>query len=76
MTSAIYDVYSKVDDGYVVECDHEDLRGINLSGSELSGDRFIDCDFRESDFHGATLRGVIFIRCKFCLLYTSPSPRD
>lgn len=65
MTSAIYDVYSRVDDGYVVECDHEDLRGINLSGSELSGDRFIDCDLRESDFHGAALRGVIFIRCKF-----------
>ena len=65
MSSAIYDVYSKVDDGYVVECDHEDLRELNLSGSDLSGDRFIDCDLRESDFHGANLRGVIFIRCDF-----------
>lgn len=65
MTSAIYDVYNKVDDGYVVECDHEDLREMNLSGSDLCGDRFIDCDLRESDFHGATLRGVIFIRCDF-----------
>ena len=65
MTSAIYDVYSRVDDGYVVECDHEDLRELNLSGADLSGDRFIDCDLRWSDFHGATFRGVIFIRCAF-----------
>ena len=65
MSSAIYDVYSKVDDGYVVECDHEDLRELNLSGAELAGDRFIDCDLRWSDWHGSTLRGVIFIRCSF-----------
>ena len=65
MTSAIYDVYSKVDDGYVVECSFENLRGINLSGAELNGDRFFYCDLRESDFHGANLRGVIFVRCDF-----------
>ena len=35
MSSAIYDVYSKVDDGYVVECDHEDLREMNCKMGRL-----------------------------------------
>ena len=58
-----------------------DLSGMDFSGADLRHCNLNDCDCRETNFAKATLQNSVMNRvhaqhAKFCLLYTSPSPRD
>jgi uncharacterized protein YjbI with pentapeptide repeats len=61
---------------------HCDFRGANLevyggsSSVTMTGAQFLDCDFRDSRWHGRTLQGGRFVRCKLQGLIGAPLFED